>query len=309
MILDVFHWTEYRYSDQVPLSQHLLHLQPRDFIHQRVVSTRYEITPRPPALQKRLDYFGNHVTEFFIGEPHTNLHIKCFSRIQTRPRVLPIASETAAWESVAEQLLLLTDSDPRAFLYPSPYAPLLPALREWTLKSFPAGRPFLEGAIDLAHRIHEEFAFDTTATTVGTPLAEFFTQKRGVCQDFAHLQISCLRALGLAARYVSGYVRTQPAPGQRRLFGADASHAWVSVFCPGHGWIDLDPTNDRMINEEYVTLGWGRDYGDVSLIRGVLSGGGSHSLFLSVNVEKVSDGERGYQSQSQSQGQSQKSPA
>lgn len=285
MILDVYHWTEYRYSEAVPLSQHLLHMQPRDFARQRVLSTRYEFTPEPALLSDRLDYFGNRATEFSITESHLGMHIKCYSQVETLALSVPAASQTVSWEKAAGQLLATPDADPRAFLYPSPYAPYLAQLRAWSLPSFPANCPLLAGALDLTKRIYTEFAFDNTATSVSTPLDEVFANRRGVCQDFAHLQIGCLRSLGLAARYVSGYLRTEPPPGQPRVFGADASHAWVSVFCPGHGWIDIDPTNNRLITEDYVTIGWGRDYGDVSLIRGILGGGGSHSLYLSVNVE------------------------
>jgi len=287
MILDVYHWTEYRYAEQVPLSQHLLHMQPRDLPHQRVISSRYEFSPRPTSVTERVDYFGNRVTEFFIGETHVGLHIKCFSQVETKARMAPPGAQTPAWEKAAADLLTTADTDPRTFIYPSPYAPYLPDLQAWARQSFPAGRPLLQGALDLTQRIYAEFTFDNSATTVATPLAEVFKNKRGVCQDFAHLQIACLRSLGLAARYVSGYLRTQPPPGRPHVFGADASHAWVSVFCPGYGWVDIDPTNNRLTTEEYATIGWGRDYGDVSLIRGVLAGGGQHSLFFSVNVEVV----------------------
>jgi len=287
MIFDVFHWTEYRYRSQVPISQHLLHMKPRALPWQRVLSSRFEFVPKPSSFSERLDYFGNEVTDFHIGESHIGLHIKCLSRVEITPRKTPPPAETVPWEKAAAHLLTLADADPRAFLYPSPYAPRLVILREWAEASFPPGRPILEGALDLAGRIHREFAFDKAATDVGTPLGEMFASRRGVCQDFAHLQIACLRSLGLAARYVSGYLRTEPPPGQPRLFGADASHAWVALYCPGHGWIEIDPTNHRLITEDYVTIGWGRDYSDVSLIRGSLTGGGSHSIYLSVNVEPV----------------------
>lgn len=285
MKLDVYHWTEYRYAERVPLSQHLLHMQPRELPHQKVISSRFEFVPQPGAITNRVDYFGNNTAEFFIGESHVGLHIKCYSQVETLPRKVPPAASTPQWEKVAAWALATPDPDPREFIYPSSYAPYLSDLCDWAAVSFPAGRPLLEGALDLTRRIAAEFVFDNTATTVATPLAEVFANKRGVCQDFAHLQISCLRSLGLPARYVSGYLRTQPPPGRARIFGADASHAWVSVGCPGYGWIDIDPTNNRLITEEYVTIGWGRDYGDVSLIRGILAGGGSHSLYLSVNVE------------------------
>jgi transglutaminase-like putative cysteine protease len=287
MILDVYHWTEYRYAEPVPLSQHVLHMQPRELPHQRVISSRFEFIPEPTTLSRRVDYFGNHATGFLIGETHVGLHIKCFSQVETLPLKVPVAAQTPAWEKVAAAALGTAEPDPRSFIYPSSYAPYVSALRDWAVASFPAGRPILEGVFDLTRRLFAEFIFDNTATVIATPLREVFATKRGVCQDFAHLQISALRSLGLPARYVSGYLRTQPPPGRARIFGADASHAWVSFFCPGHGWIDIDPTNNRLITGEYVTIGWGRDYGDVSLIRGILAGGGSHSLYLSVNVEKV----------------------
>ncbi|HEY5893316.1 MAG TPA: transglutaminase family protein [Chthoniobacterales bacterium] len=287
MILDVYHWTEYRYAERVPLSQHLMHMQPRDLDHQKVISSRFEFVPQPATVTQRIDYFGNRVTEFFIDQNHVGLHVKCFSRVETQRRDVPAADKTPPWDEVASGLLATTDPDPRAFIYPSGYAPYLDGLREWATESFPSGRPILAGAVDLTARISNDFVFDNLATTVATPLSEVFANRRGVCQDFAHLQISCLRSLGLAARYTSGYLRTHPRPGRRHVFGADASHAWVSLYCPGYGWIDIDPTNNRLITEEYVTVGWGRDYGDVSLIRGVLGGGGSHSLYFSVNVEEV----------------------
>lgn len=285
MILDVYHWTEYRYAESVPLSQHLLHMQPRDFANQKVLSSRFEFVPNPTSATERIDHFGNRVTEFFIAESHVGLHIKCISQVQTSLPRIPPSAQTPAWEKVAAQLRGMVDADPRAFIYPSPYAPHLGALRDWAISSFPPNRPLLEGTLDLTNRVFREFAFDNLATSVSTPLSEVFANRRGVCQDFAHLFISCLRSLGLAARYVSGYLRTEPPPGRQRVFGADASHAWVSIWCPGYGWIDIDPTNNRLITEEYATIGWGRDYGDVSLIRGVLGGGGDHSLYFSVNVE------------------------
>jgi transglutaminase-like putative cysteine protease len=283
MILDVYHWTEYRYSEPVLLSRHQLHMRPRDLAHQRVLSTRFEFIPDPAVISEHDDYFGNKITTFLVEEAHIGTHIKCLSRVEVLPREVPADEETVRWEKVRE----LAGKEAVEFVYPSPYAPWIAELRDWTKLSFPKGRAVLAGAKDLMRRIQEEFVFDKTATSVSTPLGEVFREKRGVCQDFTHLQIACLRSHGIPARYMSGYFRTVPLPGQPKFFGADASHAWVAFFAPGHGWIELDPTNNRMVNDEYVTIGWGRDYGDVSLIRGSLSGGGNHSLFLSVNVEAV----------------------
>ena len=174
--------------------------------------------------------------------------------------------------------------DDEQFAYASPYVVIAPELERFARVSFPPGRPCSAGAIDLMHRIHAEFRFDPSATTVTTPVTRVLAERHGVCQDFAHLQISCLRALGLRARYVSGYLLTDPPAGQPRLIGADASHAWLSVRCPHHGWIDLDPTNDVIVDRRHVTIAWGRDYGDVSPLRGVLLGGAEHTLTVGVSV-------------------------
>lgn len=283
MTFEISHWTEYRYSEQVQLSKHLLHLQPRELEYQKVLSSSLELVPSATRMSEHLDYFGNKVTAFHIAEPHVGLHITCRSRVEVSRRRVPEPLQTPAWEGVRSDC----DEEALEFLYPSPNVPLPEELAAWALASFPAKRSVLAGAMDLTSRISAEFIFDKTATTVSTPLSEVFQKRRGVCQDFAHLQIACFRSLGIPARYMSGYVRTLPPPGQPKLLGGDASHAWVSIFVPGCGWVDLDPTNNRVASDDYITIGWGRDYSDVSLIRGVLSGGGEHSLFLSVNVEAV----------------------
>lgn len=288
MIYEIFHWTEYRYAESVPLSKHVLHMLPRDLPGQRVLSAAIELTPQPLAVQEHLDYFGNRVSSFTISEPHLGMHIRCRSRIDCddRPEKAPEAS--APWDEARSKWQAGEgDRFEQEFLYPSPYVPYLADLRAWAAESFPAGRPIAEAATELTRRIYEGFVFDKTATSVSTPLTEVFKNRRGVCQDFAHLEIACLRSLGIPARYVSGYVRTEPPAGQPRLFGADASHAWVAVACPDFGWLELDPTNNRVAGSGYITLAWGRDYGDVSLIRGTLAGGGDHSLYLSVNVEAI----------------------
>jgi transglutaminase-like putative cysteine protease len=288
MIYEVYHKTEYRYSEPVTSSQHTIHLQPRSMDYQKIHHCLLDINPKPNNYLERVDYFGNRSLFFSLEEPHLRLQITVRSRVEVLPRSAPSLTQASPRE---EALTLLSDDATPAglhiqeFLHPSPFAPHCEDLRLYAQTSFQKNRSLLEGAWDLNHRIFEDFEFDPAATTVSTPVSEVFQQRRGVCQDFAHLMIACLRSLGLAARYVSGYVRTQPAPGKPRLFGADASHAWVSVFCPGQGWVDLDPTNDRLVDQDYVTLGWGRDYGDVSLIRGVLSGGGQHSLYFSVNMQ------------------------
>jgi transglutaminase-like putative cysteine protease len=179
------------------------------------------------------------------------------------------------------------------FVFASPYIPPASEIRAFARSSFPEGRTLLMGAIDLMHRIHRDFRFDPSATNITTPLTRVLAERRGVCQDFAHFQISCLRSLGLAARYVSGYLLTDPPPGQPRLTGADASHAWLAVYCPHHGWVDLDPTNDVIVGQRHVVLGWGRDYGDVSPLRGVLLGGSEHSLHVGVSVVPLEQDDEG----------------
>jgi transglutaminase-like putative cysteine protease len=290
MIYEIFHWTEYRYSESISLSEHTLHLLPRDLPGQRVLSSSLEFTPEPTALREHCDYFGNRITSFIIAEPHIGMHIKSRSRIDCEERTSAPPEWAVPWQSVADACSS-GECDPAAleFLYPSPYVPYLEELREYAEPSFPMDRPLVESAMELNARIHEDFHFDKTATNVSTPLAEVFRFRGGVCQDFAHLEIGCLRALGLPARYISGYLQTVPRSGQRKFLGGDASHAWISVYCPGQEWFDLDPTNDHVAGPGYVTLARGRDYGDVSLIRGTLSGGGKHSLFLSVNVQSLSE--------------------
>ena len=289
MIYEVFHWTEYRYSEFISLSEHSLHLLPRDMLGQEVLSSSLEFRPEPTVVQEDRDYFGNRINSFHISEPHIGLHIKSRSRIRCEERFPQPPQTLIPWELVSASCAAGECDDPLAmeFLYPSTYVPYLDELREYAEPSFSKGTPLIQATMELNSRIHADFNFDKAATSVSTPLLEVFHGRGGVCQDFAHLEIGCLRALGLPARYVSGYLRTQPAPGQPRFFGGDASHAWVSFYCPGQGWIDIDPTNDHFAGAGYLTLGFGRDYSDVSLIRGTLSGGGEHSLFLSVNVEAV----------------------
>jgi transglutaminase-like putative cysteine protease len=286
MIIKVDHWTEYRYSEEVSLSLHRLRMKPRNLPYQRVLESHYEFFPQPSLIREIEDSFENHVSEVFIEQGHRSFQIKSLSRIETLPRQKPVSAFITPWEKVVGDLQKTTDLDPRHYVYPSIYAPWVHGLHEWTRKSFPEGAPILECVNDLSKRIFSEFTFDPTATIVSTPISEILQKKRGVCQDFAHLQIAALRSMGLAARYVSGYIRTDPRPGQLRLIGGDASHAWVSFYCPEDGWIDVDPTNNRLVDESYAVIGWGKDYGDVSLIRGTLTGGGSHSLYLSVDLSE-----------------------
>lgn len=288
----VTHTTRYQYSETVPLGHNQTHLVPRSFTRQRCMSNRLLIQPVPMNTEQWTDFFGNPVHFFALEEEHRELTIAAYSEVEVYSPSYPAPAVTPPWEDVRADLarprgpLLL---DAAQFTYDSPYVQRDPMLGKYAETSFPPRRPLLEAALDLNARIFREFKYDPTATCVNTPPREVFEKRRGVCQDFAHLAIACLRTLGLAARYVSGYLLTDPPQGQPRLIGADASHAWLAVFCPGFGWLDLDPTNNQMPAMRHVTLGWGRDYGDISPIKGLFLGGGQHTMSVAVDVTPVVD--------------------
>jgi transglutaminase-like putative cysteine protease len=283
----VRHISAYRYGANIMLAHHLLHLSPRQAPRQRILSHRLTIDPAPSALSRHLDYFGNPTSYFELTEPHMRLSIESEIEIEVEePRYAP-ADMDAPWDSLAAQLAEPTSRDARAagaFAYPSGMVALSAEVKAYALPSFPPGRGIGAAAFDLTRRIRTEFTFDPSATTIATPVAEVLRNRRGVCQDFAHLQIACLRALGLSARYVSGYLRTTPPPGRPRAIGADVSHAWLSVWCGGELWLDLDPTNGRAGSSDLITLAWGRDYGDVSPTVGVIFGSSIQHLTVSVDV-------------------------
>jgi transglutaminase-like putative cysteine protease len=234
-----------------------------------------------------VDYFGNTVNFVTIEGPHRQLtvHSKCEVEVTARPSVA--AETTPGWEQVRSACSgdeWNGSNGACEFSFASPLIPLRREFSQYASRAFPPGKPILEAGIDLMRSIHADFEFDSHSTTVATPLEQVFRQRRGVCQDFAQLQIACLRALGLAARYVSGYLETVPPPGQIKLIGADASHAWIQLWCGQAGWVDLDPTNNLVPGERHITLAWGRDFGDVSPLRGVLVGSGSHHLTVAVDV-------------------------
>jgi len=290
----VEHQTSYRYSEPVMLSHQQLHLTPRPLAHQHSRSHEIAIVP-PPTLRRELnDAFGNPMTEIAIESAHTTLEITARTEVEaTAPASLKPA-QTLPWETVREALRYRAGWRPEPtileatqFLFESPHARVKRVLRAYAAECFKPGEPVLSAAVLLMGKIHNEFEFEAGATTVTTPVMKVFEQKRGVCQDFAHFMISCLRSTGLAARYVSGYLQTRPPPGKPRRAGADASHAWASLFVPGSGWIDLDPTNNVIPSIEHITLGWGRDFSDVTPLRGVINGGGIQNLEVKVTVEPV----------------------
>jgi transglutaminase-like putative cysteine protease len=283
----VRHTTIYSYPDTVSICQNDVHLTPRQTPFQTSTGFRLEVSPEPMLMRSWTDYFGNEVRYFSLEEPHQELRVTALSRVNVSSRVVPSPQVTPPWETVRDQLFKAETTEMRMmsqFRFDSPYIQYLEGAREYARSSFTPARPILAAALDLTSRIYEEFEYAPTSTSISTPTCDVLKQRRGVCQDFAHLQITALRSLGLAARYVSGYLVTMPPPGKPKLVGADASHAWLSIFCPGHGWIDLDPTNNLIPQERHVTIGWGRDYSDVCPIQGVLTGGGAHVLTVSVDV-------------------------
>lgn len=287
MIYEVSHRTVYKYSQPVSVSHHLLHLTPRTASFQLCLESAIEIAPGPTVRTLDIDYFGNPTTFVTIQQGHLELVLHALSVIDVSPRAAPPPEATDSWERVAERLTR-DRSEPALealeFTFASPYVPLRPELQRYAEISFPPGRPVLAGALELTRRIFKEFVYKPGATSISTGVAQSFAMRCGVCQDFAHIQLACLRSLGLPARYVSGYLLTRPPEGKEKLVGSDASHAWVSLWVPDHGWVDLDPTNDVIPGEEHVTLAWGRDYGDVSPVSGVMFGGGEHQVTVGVDV-------------------------
>lgn len=283
----VVHTTVYTYSDAVPICLNEVHLEPRSSNRQRCLSNRLLVRPTPTLIEHRIDYFGNDSSFFSIQEAHQRLTVTAISKVQVWAGEVPDPAMTLPWEQVRDTLRhdrTPAGLDAYQFVFDSPYIKASQPLMELASRVFSPGRPILEASLALTRLIHREFKYDSTVTNLSTPLADVLRLKAGVCQDFAHLQIGAMRSLGLAARYVSGYLQTVPAAGQPRLVGSDASHAWLSVWCPPAGWIDLDPTNNQIPSTEHITLAWGRDYDDVCPITGVFVGGGKHSMSVSVDV-------------------------
>lgn len=282
------HVTRYTHATRVATSRHLACLQPREVPRQKVHQYRLHVDPAPADTTRATDYFGNTLHTFNVLTPYEELTVTSRSVVDITPRLdVIIPSESPTWEDVRDRIARHPDpelDEVLEFSYESPLVEVGSKLAEFAGPSLVAGRPVLEVALDLMHRIHRGFTFSSEATTVATPVSKVLADRRGVCQDFAHLQIACMRSVGLAARYVSGYLLTDPPKGQKRLIGADASHAWLSVWCPRHGWVDLDPTNGMVPDIRHVTIAWGRDYGDVSPLKGVVLGGGHQTLHVGVSV-------------------------
>ena len=290
MTYKIVHKTTYKYEQPVSFGNHVAYLTPRSQPHQACASHELLVTPAPVAMNERTDYFGNSFTFFTIQEPHEELKIEARSRVVAEGPSVKWPERSPAWDKVAGSLpadLSAAGLDAYQFVFESPRVPLGAEFAAYASPSFSPCRPLTESLLDFTGRIHKDFRFDSKATDVRTSPVEVLRSRRGVCQDFAHLQVACLRSLGLAARYVSGYIRTYPPPGRPRLIGADASHAWTSVYCPKVGWLDVDPTNNLIPSDSHVILAWGRDYGDVSPVRGVILGGRDHKLEVGVDMEPL----------------------
>jgi transglutaminase-like putative cysteine protease len=291
MTYRVVHRTEYRYASEVSSSYGELYLLPRDGPGQVCRTSDVRIEPAPHDYRERIDFYGNRTAYFAVLDPHTQLTVTAESTVDvSRPSSLPLPVDQP-WEAIRERLR--TDPgddafDAREFLLDSPKVVVSPAVTGYAAESFTAGRSLTDALTELSSRIHADFAYKPGSTSVRTTLTELLELRKGVCQDFAHLMVGCLRSVGLAGRYVSGYLETVPPPGKARLVGADVSHAWASVFVPDAGWVDVDPTNDRFVSDRYVTTACGRDYGDVSPLKGVIyTRSKMNKLHVSVDVTHI----------------------
>jgi transglutaminase-like putative cysteine protease len=289
MKLQVSHRTTYVYRAPVAQSHHTVHLKPRDLPGQKLLNHSLLIEPAPVSRTDIIDSFGNAAQLLRIDDAHTEFSVHARSTVEMTLAPLPDLDQGAAWADVANGCL-----DPgrcgveiQQFVCSSRHAPISRDIRDFALAAFQPGRPVLAGAMDLTRRIFSDFVFDPQATDVSTPIARVLATRRGVCQDFAHLAIATVRSVGIPARYVSGYLMTQPPPGQIKLKGADASHAWLSVWSPETGWVDFDPTNGILPSGEHVTVAYGRDYDDISPISGIILGGGEQTMSVAVDVEPV----------------------
>jgi transglutaminase-like putative cysteine protease len=286
----ITHETQYLYRANVVHSHQLLHLVPRPAPYQQCLEHTLQISPAPSYRRDEIDAFGNPVTRVEFQSPHRELTVTTDMQVEVHPRPAVPAEDTHPWERVASSLIYNGQWPPRAnldtcrFRHESPYVRVKRAFTDFGAACFAPGRPVLSCANDLMRTLHRDMRYAPGETDVGTPLMEVLEKRHGVCQDFAHLMIACLRSRGLAARYVSGYIRVRTAADEA-LIGGGASHAWVAVYSPPFGWIELDPTNNTWVGVEHIAVAWGRDFGDVSPLRGIILGGGSHELSVNVTVE------------------------
>jgi transglutaminase-like putative cysteine protease len=284
----VQHTTRYAYGTPVELAAHMVHLRPRPQRWQTVISERIVTDPAPARRRDGLDHFGNHVTWLFMDMPHADFDVTSEAVVEVDREPPPDPSATPSWEEVVEAANTTEGWQAVEFRFPTAMAPLDPAAKAYVGESFTEGRPVLAALLELNDRFYADFRFRSGVTGISTPVSEVMGRREGVCQDFSHAMIAGLRGMGIPARYTSGYIRTKPPPGQVKRQGADQSHAWVGAWLgPEHGWIDVDPTNGIVIRDEHVLLGWGRDFSDVSPVRGVILGGGDHVVTVGVDLEPM----------------------
>ena len=288
MIYDIRHVTTYSYESPVSFARCSLRLEPKSGGGQQLISHAVEIRPRPADRAVRRDFFGTHTESILIETAHRSLRIDSRSRVSVSRRAPGRTTQGPAWENVRDvafEATSLGPASPIGYVFASPLVPVLGPVTSYAAASFPLARGILAGAVDLMHRIRTEFKYDPKATVISTPLKEVFEKRHGVCQDFAHVMIAGLRGLGLPAAYVSGYLRTIPPPGKPRLQGADATHAWVSLWCgEGIGWVGFDPTNDILVENDHIVLAVGRDFSDVSPVDGIIVGSRKQKLGVAVDV-------------------------
>lgn len=291
MKYSVRHTTKYEYPSDVVIGYNMVHLKPRDLKDQTCENFRLVISPEPETVNHRQDYFGNPCSLFNVDQPHRRLTVTAISEVHVQRAEISDGFETPSWKAVVDEVVAAESSEAleaTQYCCGSPDIVAFEGLKAYALESFSNDRPILDAAVDLMRRIFEDFQYDPAATSVNSQIREAFEKRRGVCQDFAHFQIGCLRELGIPARYVSGYIRTLPPEGEEKLVGSDASHAWLSVWCGTQaGWIDLDPTNNQLVGNDHITVAIGRDYGDVCPVKGVIVGSNSQNLSVSVAVEPV----------------------
>jgi transglutaminase-like putative cysteine protease len=288
---EITHTTEYNYSENVSHCQNIAYLLPQSDARQTCEKTEITISPQPATSAHHTDYYGNHFLYFAVEQPHRQLSVTAKTRIRTCAPCESNEENSLPWDILAQNLRNPTEAFDIAaveYLLPSPFVPLSEAFAEYAAASFSPNRPVvLAAALDLVQRIRKDFKYEQKSTTILTPLTEVFRLRRGVCQDFAHLAIAALRSIGIPARYVSGYIETYPPAGKPKLRGSDASHAWISVYAGNGCWYDYDPTNGKAITEEFIVTAHGRDFGDVSPLKGILFGDGKHSLKVAVDVHRI----------------------
>ena len=292
MLYSVEHTTTYQYHEHVSLCHNIAALTPRDTDTQTCRACNIIVSPLPEVLEEHIDFFGNKLYYFVIEQEHEQLTVTVRSQVEKIDAInIPPNYSTQPWEKVRDILEHSTGEfmAEKQFTHPTPITAATPEIKNYAAISFTPGNPLFEAVNDLTKRIHTDFKFTPGFTTVSTPLSVVMTERKGVCQDFAHLAISCVHSMGLPARYISGYLETLAPVGKDKLVGVDASHAWLSVFIPGMGWVDFDPTNNQLATEQYITIGWGRDYFDIIPLKGVIMSSSSHELKVSVDVRRMQE--------------------